>query len=257
MLAEERQKRIMQELYEHQSVKIADLIERLQVTRETIRKDLYDLEKKNVIRKVHGGAVLNKANFETKYVSRKAVNEPEKRAIARKAATFVEENDIVYIDYGTTALYLTQELILLHKKLTIVTNSLAIANEVVDGSEFELIMIGGHVRRNERSTFGPIATRTMNELFVDIGFFSAGAVHPDHGYTSIHLGEAEVSRLMLSHSQKQIMMIDYSKYGTVHMNRISKTEEIEWLVTDEKADPEMLETIKTKTKNVLVATSEV
>ncbi|GAF20826.1 transcriptional regulator [Bacillus sp. JCM 19047] len=255
MLAEERQKQIMQDLYESQSVKISDLIERLQVTRETIRKDLYDLEEKGFIRKVHGGAVLNKSNIQTAYTNRKSVNEKEKRGIAKKAAAFVEEGDTVYIDYGTTALYLTQELMLHANDLTIVTNSLAIANEVVDGSDFELILIGGNVRRNERSTVGPIATRTMNDLFVDIGFFSAGALHPTHGYTSVHLGEAEVSRLMLQHTHKHVMMIDYSKFGTVHMNRVAKTDEIERLITDEKADNDMLEEIEQKTKDVVIAKS--
>ncbi|WYQ41903.1 DeoR/GlpR family DNA-binding transcription regulator [Bacillus sp. FSL W7-1321] len=256
MLPQERQDLIMKELYEYHSVKISELSSKLDVTRETIRKDLYELEEKGLIRKVHGGAVLNKANLETNYSSRKIVNEWEKRAIAKKAVEFVFDNDTIYIDYGTTALYFARELIMKKTGLTIVTNSLSLANELVEHSNFSIIIIGGNVRKNERSLYGPVANQTIANLYVDTGFFGIGALHPEVGYTNIHMGEAEVSRLMVQHSKRRVMMADYSKFGSIHMNKVAPIEEVDTLITDSKADAEMLKAIQEKARNVIVVEAE-
>ncbi|RJS62740.1 DeoR/GlpR family DNA-binding transcription regulator [Priestia filamentosa] len=256
MLQQERHDLIIKQLQEYQSVKITELSKRLDVTRETIRKDLYELEEKGLIRKVHGGAVLSKPNFETKYSSRKDANELEKKAIAKKAASLVSDNDTIYIDYGTTALYFARELILTKNDLNIITNSLSLANELVENSDFNIIVIGGNIRKNEKSMYGPTAYRTIADLYVDMGFFGIGALHPEVGYTNIHMGEAEVSRLMIQHSQKAIMMVDYSKFGTIHMNKVASIEDVHTLITDQNADERMINVIKSKNTNVMVVEVE-
>ncbi|MFE4897864.1 DeoR/GlpR family DNA-binding transcription regulator [Peribacillus butanolivorans] len=86
-------------------------------------------------------------------MNRKSTNENEKRSIAKRASEFVENGDTLYIVYGTTTLLFTRE-ILSKKDLTILTNSLPIANEVINYSDFEIIIIGGNVRKNEKSLFG-------------------------------------------------------------------------------------------------------
>lgn len=255
MLQRERQDEIMKQLHEFKTVKISELSKELNVTRETIRKDLYEMEEKGLVRKVHGGAILNKANLETSYMNRKSTNEAEKRSIAKRASAFVENGDTIYIDYGTTALLFTRE-ILSKKELTIITNSLPIANEVIDYSDFEVIIIGGHVRKNEKSLFGPIAYRGISRLFVDKGFFGIGGIDIHAGYTNVHMGESEVSRLMMKNSQKNVVMADYSKFNTVAMNQVASIEEVDVLITDENADSELVQQLKERNTTVLTVEPE-
>ncbi|MFD1064917.1 DeoR/GlpR family DNA-binding transcription regulator [Oceanobacillus locisalsi] len=255
MLSQDRQEIIMQYLQTNKSVRIADLSNDLGVTRETVRKDLYEMEQEGVVRKVHGGAILNKANLETKYVTRKTVNEEEKKAIAKKAADLVEDGDTIYIDYGTTALYFSRE-INSKKDLTIITNSLPIAQELIDYSDFEVIIIGGNVRKNENSLFGPIAYRGIEKIFVDKGFFGIGGLDLQAGYTNMHMGESEVSRLMMKHSQIKIMMADFSKFHSTSMNQVAAIDEVDILITDTSSDTEMVETIQSLQTKVYTIEAE-
>ena len=255
MLPQDRHREIMKQLYEFQTVKISSLSKTLNVTRETIRKDLYEMEEMGLVRKVHGGAILNKANLETNYADRKSANEAEKRAIAKRAAQFVEDGDTLYVDYGTTALLFIRE-ILNKRNLTIVTNSLPIANEAIDFSGFEVIIIGGQVRKNEKSLFGPLAYRGIEKIFVDKGFFGVSGVDIQAGFTNIHMGESEVSRLMMGHSKKNIIMADSSKFNIVSMNQIAPIEQVDILVTDKNADMDLLKQIKEKNVEIIIETIE-
>lgn len=243
MLSQERQEVILRHLQTNRSVRIADLSTILEVTRETIRKDLYEMEQKGLVRKVHGGAILKKANLETKYVTRKTVNEQEKKAIAKKAAELVEDGDTIYIDYGTTTLYFSRE-ISNKKDLTIITNSLPIAQELIDYSDFEVIIIGGNIRKNENSLFGPIAYRAIEKIFVDKGFFGIGGLDLHAGYTNMHMGESEVSRLMMQNSQFKVMLADFSKFNSVSMNQVATIDEMDVLITDCTADEDTIKEIQ-------------
>lgn len=239
ILPQERQDVILKMLRKFRSVKISEVSSELGVSRETIRKDIYEMDEKGLIRRVRGGAVLNKSNFETSYTKRKSTNEAEKLSIAKKAAEYVEDGETIYIDYGTTAFYFSRN-ILGKKDLTIITNSLPIANELINYSDFEVIIIGGNVRKNENSLYGPIAYRAIENLFVEKGFFGISGIHLDAGYTNVHMGESEVSRLMLANSQKRFMMADYSKFNTAAMNRVAAIEEVDVLITDKNADPKLI-----------------
>lgn len=244
MLPQDRQKEIIKYLKEYRSLKIAELSEQLQVTRETIRKDLYDLEEKNLIKKVHGGAILNKTGIETKYASRKSTNFEEKKAIASEAASHVSDGDTVYIDYGTTTLLFVREL-LEKKDITVVTNSIPIANELMEETDFEVIMLGGSVRKNERSLAGPLAYRSIQNLFVDIGVFGIAGVDNHAGFTNVHVGESEVSRQILQHSQKSIVLADHSKFGTVTMNKVADINEVDLLITDSQVEEAVIADLRT------------
>jgi DeoR/GlpR family transcriptional regulator of sugar metabolism len=142
------------------------------------------------------------------------------------------------------------------KDLTIITNSLPIASELTEYTEFEVVVIGGVIRKNENSLFGPIAYRAIENLFVDIGFFGIGGIDSKSGYTNYHMGESEVSRLMVRHSQKRVMMADYTKFNNVALNKVASFEDIHVLITDEKADQETLQVIKNNYTSVIVVEIE-
>lgn len=242
----------MKLLQEFRSMKINVLSQQLEVSRETIRKDLYEMEDKGLIRKVHGGAILNKANLETKYVNRQNTNFLEKKSIAKEAAKLVENGDIIYVDYGTTALLLAREL-MNKENLTIITNSLPIANELVDYTDFQVIVIGGVIRKNGKSMYGSVANLGVKNLYVDIGFFGIAGVDFEAGYTNFHMGESEISRLMIQHSRKVVMMADYSKFNTLAMNKVASVEDVDVLITDGNCSPEMLNGFRLRSLNIVVA----
>lgn len=252
---EKRQNEIMKQLQKDKSVKISQISQKLNVTRETIRRDIYNMSEKNLVKKIHGGAVLNKTNYETAYDHRKDLNTENKINIAKKAAEVVENDDTVYIDYGTTALFFARE-ILNKKNLTIITNSLPIANEVTNYTNFETIIMGGHVRRNEKSLYGPIASRTIENLFIDKGFFSVSGVDLHAGYTNAHMGEAWISKQVMSHCQKKIMMVDSSKFNSVGMNQVALIDEVDILVTDPQLQGSVLKDLYNLDVSVLLANTQ-
>lgn len=255
MLPHERQNEIMKLLQEFSSMKINELSKQLDVTRETIRKDLYEMEDKGMIRKVHGGAILNKANSETNYVNRKYTNFNEKKSIAKRAAELVGDGDTIYIDYGTTSLLFARE-ILSKKDLTILTNSLPIANELVDYSDFQVVVMGGIIRKNEKSLFGPVANKGIEYFYVDTGFFGMGGIDLEAGYTNFHMGESEVSRNMMKHSKKTVVMADFSKFHTVAMNKVASLDEVDILITDENTKSETLKKLESNKNTIMIAEVE-
>ncbi|GCF92545.1 DeoR family transcriptional regulator [Enterococcus florum] len=231
MNSEARRDLIIKELEENHTVKILELSQQLKVTRETIRKDLYYLEKKGLIKKVHGGAVLEISNQETDYEKRKSEFHDEKQTIAKRAAAYIEEGDTVYLDYGTTTLALAKEIAKM-KNITVVTNTIPIVNLLLKNKSIQLIMPGGIVRNNESSLYGPFASNNIKEIYVSIGFFGCSGIDLERGLTSHHTGENVVSKEMIEHSQTTIILADHSKFGTVAFNKTASFDQIDIVITD-------------------------
>ncbi|MBO1305997.1 DeoR/GlpR transcriptional regulator [Enterococcus sp. 669A] len=240
MNSEARREYIINQLEENHTVKILELSQQLKVTRETIRKDLYFLEKKGIIKKVHGGAVLEISNQETDYEKRKNEFHDEKAIIAKKAAAYIEEGDTVYLDYGTTTLALAKEIAKM-KNLTVVTNTIPIVNLLLKNKSINLIMPGGIVRNNESSLYGPFASNNIKEIYVSIGFFGCSGIDAERGITSHHTGENLVSKEMIEHSQTTIVLADHSKFGTVALNRTATIDQLDIVITDRARNKDELQ----------------
>lgn len=231
MNTETRREYILKKLEENRSVKILELSKSLKVTRETIRRDLYVLEEKGLIKKIHGGAVLETSNKETDYEKRKNEFHEEKRLIARKAASYIEEGDTVYLDYGTTTFELAKEMLKM-QNLTVVTNTIPIVNLLLQNENIDLVIPGGIVRNNESSLYGPFASNNIADIFVTLGFFGCSGIDVERGVTSHHTGENLVSKEMIMHSQTSIILADHSKFGTVAFNKTANFDQIDIIVTD-------------------------
>lgn len=252
MSPEERQRYILQQLQDYRSVRIADLCEQLNVTRETIRRDIYELEEKGLVKKVHGGAILDKANVEAAYMKRRTINIEEKKAIAQLAASLVEDGDALYVDLGTTTFFFAQA-IKTKKNLTVITNSLPIATELSSSPGIEVILPGGAIRNGELSLSGPISLKGLDEIYVDKAFIGIAGVAIKSGFTNIHIGEAEVAKKMLQHSQLKVVLADYAKFNITTMIQVAKISDIDLLITDWKAPAETLSQIREHGVKVMVA----
>jgi len=234
----DRKQKIIEILQENNSVKILNLSKDLKVTRETIRKDLYDLEKEGLIKKIHGGAILDSSNHETDYERRKLNQEDAKKGIAKEAIQHIEDGDIIYLDYGSTTFFLAKELCKSNKNITVVTNTIPIVNLLLHKETINLVILGGMVRKNEDSLFGPFASNNIKTIYVDMGFFGCGGIDSLSGITNHHIGETEISKEMLSHCKNKIILADNSKFGIMAFNQTVEFSDVDIIITDKEIEDE-------------------
>lgn len=238
MNGKERQHEIYKMLREDGSVKIHDLSEQFDVTRETARRDLYELSQSESVKVIRGGAVLDMVNHETAYAKRLNTNIFAKEAIAKESIELIHDGDTIYLDYGTTCLQIAKTLTR-YKNLSIVTNSLPIVNYLYKFDDIDVFVLGGDVRKNEESLYGDTAIAAIKSLSFNIGFFSGSGLTVKSGLTNHHRGEATISRAAASQCEKIIVSVDQSKYGLVYKNRILDLDAIDTLVIDHMQDDQI------------------
>lgn len=258
MFQEERQELILERLRENQSVRITDLAESLNVTRETIRKDLYELEKQGLIRKVHGGAVLNRSDVTTvepPYSKRSQINPTEKESIALRAAELVEDGDSLYIDIGTTTLLFAKQL-KAKNNLTIITNSVLIAVELGHYPNIKVILSGGELRPGELSLSGPLAVQSLQNLYIDKAFIGVGGLSEDSGFTDYNISEGEIRRLMLTHAKERYALVDHSKMHITAFFKSANIQEMDVVITDSQTSPALVQKLRDDGVEVIIADEE-
>lgn len=194
MWAKERHQRILALLQSNQQVSANALAELLEVSRETIRRDLLELERNAQINRVHGGAVLPDPCGEAPFENRKTAQMRAKQDIARKAATLIPPGASIMVDAGTTTSVFGQALAKL-SGIMVVTNSIDIAQTIKDaGADIELILVGGQMLSDVPATFGELTLSEIRRFKVDLAFVAPVALHADDGAFSYDLREAR-SRL--------------------------------------------------------------
>lgn len=252
MFQEERQERILSMLRENQSIRIAHLAMQLGVTRETIRKDLYELEQQGHIKKVHGGALLNKTNAEPSYTKRSQTNPALKEQIAAKAAEYVEDGDSIYIDIGTTTLLLAQKL-KQRNKLTVITNSIPVAAELGNHPGAKVIMCGGEVRGEELALSGPLAIQSLQNIYIDKAFIGIGGLSIESGFTDYHIGESEIRKMMLAHAKERYALMDHSKAFITAFYKTASAQELDFVITDQQTHSNIVKYLTDNGVEVIIA----
>ncbi len=231
MLQNERQEQIIALLEDKKTVRIGELSKILNVTRETVRRDLYEMEKQGLLKKVHGGAMLNKTVDEPHISQRQVSNITEKERIAKKAAEYVEDGDAVFIDLGSTTLMLAK--CLRNKNnITVITNSLPVAVEMSEHPHAKVILCGGELRSGELSLSGPVALKSLEDFYIDKAFIGVGGISPDNGFTDYHVGDAEVRRLMMRRAKETFALADYSKFRITAFMKVCSLNEVDMVITD-------------------------
>ncbi|QTL96727.1 DeoR family transcriptional regulator [Iocasia frigidifontis] len=241
MLAEERRQEILRLLDNKDSVHVSDLSKILDVTEETIRRDLDVLDKKKLLKRIHGGAVplVSNSKNELNFNIRQNKKIKEKKQIAAKAIELIEEGDTIFLDASSTSLFLAREL----KKtqnITVVTNSIRIIFELSDLNNITVISTGGILRPNSLSFVGPLANETLKKYFADKIFASCKGIAVDYGATDSNELEIEVKQNMIKQSKKVIILSDHSKVNEIGLTQFASIEEIDTLITDELVDKNSL-----------------
>ena len=249
----ERQREIVVLAVEEDRVEVADLAERFGVTTETIRRDLSDLQKQKVLRRVHGGAVLwETPGFEPLLSVRDDQSDPEKRRLARVAVGELPETGAIIIDSGST-LSRFAEAIPASTSLRVVTNSLRTAQILADHDDIDVIVLGGKVRKNTLAMVDADAVAAVGPLTVDTLFISTDGISADNALTTPYREEAALKRAMIHAARRVVALVDHSKFGNDHFIRFAEWTDIDVLVTNREADSALVAAIEAQGTTVLLA----
>lgn len=248
----QRKDEIIRLVSENKIVKANELASIFKVSMETIRRDLADLEKDGIIKRVHGGAMLNlNYSAEPDFSYREVKNFEEKLLIGKKAASLVEDGDAIIIDIGTTTLEFAKFL-KGKKNLTVFTNSIKIALELMDESEITVIMLGGVVRKGEGTTSGYWSEDMIDQFYVEKFFLGVGCLTLENGVMDYHIEETNLRRHCIKHARQVIALADYTKFGSKALNQVCPLAQIDTLVTDNKADKKYIRGIREKGIDVIL-----
>ncbi len=227
----ERQNKILELLTIRKVMKIAELSDELKVSVDTLRRDLNTLTEQGRIEKIYGGVKLAESRFGESSMDERMVTQLEEKAqIARRCSEFIGDGDCIYIDSGSTA-YQIAKYVKHKKKLTVITNSLPVAIELMD-SEAELIMIGGKIRREEQSVVAYDYIFNFHELNVQKAFICCSGITVERGISDYNLEEAITRKKIIELSKEVFVVADSSKFGKDVTIAIAPLDKIDTIVTD-------------------------
>ena len=237
MLAISRQNLIKELLQENKSVTIADLAVRMNVTRETIRRVLRAMEQEHELIRTHGGAyILDGVQNDLDISTRQVLKTEEKKAIALKCDALIQTGEIIYLDNSTTAWFIANKIA--SRKLTVVTNSLEIANILSSSQTIHLFLIGGEYSHRTKSFEGSSTHRSLKQYFFDKAFISCRSVDIEFGITDTSDTSAVIHHLALSHAKQKYLVVDHSKLDKVSFTSVAPLPELDGIVMDTEFSPE-------------------
>ena len=252
-----RQNKIVELVLENGQVEIPHICEMFGVSEMTARRDLNELDRKGLLRRVHGGAIANLGrSYEPSFQIRAVKNQEAKKAIGLKAAELVYDGDSIALDVGTTTLEMVPGL-KGKRNLTIVTSCLQIATKVVDQTSLEidgrLILTGGIVRPRELSMIGAIPEQVYQDLHVDKAFIGIGGINLEDGLTEFNMEDAQIKRVMIRSAREKIVVVDGAKFGETTFTSVAPLTAIDKIVTDKSAPANIIEEIRKRGVEVILA----
>lgn len=229
MLTPERHQLIVSLLKENGVVKLQELVERTNSSESTIRRDLVQLEDKNILKRIHGGASLVQGNrVEPSYIEKSSKNIKEKRAIAQYASQLIHEGDSIYLDAGTTS----QELIpfLNHEGITVVTNAVNLIEPLLEKG-ITTYLTGGVVKPQTKALIGSRALESLNLYRFDKCFLGVNGIDLKYGYTTPDPEEALIKQTAMGLASECYILADHTKFNEVSFSKVSSLKDAV-LITD-------------------------
>ncbi len=229
-----------------------ELAEAFDVSDMTIRRDLTELEKTGLVRRIHGGAVSARGRgYEPPLALRNMENKSIKQMLGRYASEMVAEGDSIALDIGSTTYEIAVNLRETHN-ITVITPSIPIASLFFDRSDVRLILPGGIVRPNETSLVGDLARRTLELLFVDRLFLGVGAVDSQAGLTEYNMDDAAVKQTMIKNAKEVVLVADSSKFQKIAFTFIADFKAIHHFITDQEPPKDLVSALKSNNATIHV-----
>jgi DeoR/GlpR family transcriptional regulator of sugar metabolism len=254
-----RRERILTHLEAFGYASNRELLALLRCSQSTLRRDLETLEAEGLLARKRGGAVAAAAirTYEPTTAERMTSNLDEKRAIARYAAArFIDDEDVILLDSGSTALALAQELVTGRRPLTVVTNSIPAAAIMGAASHVKLIVTGGECRSRVQSLVGEWHRHALSGIRARTFFLGANAVSRE-GVTTPNLQEAEAKRAMVETAERVVLLADHSKLGHTTFASVCPLSAVHFLVTGDAAAEDRLEPLRDQGIEICLAPTRV
>ncbi|MET1073347.1 MAG: DeoR/GlpR family DNA-binding transcription regulator [Umezawaea sp.] len=233
VFAEERRQRIADVVAAQGRVRLAELVESLGVTEPTIRKDLDELQRRQLLRRTHGGAIAYQARIEVNVHDRGLRNREAKELIARACQEEITRGESVFLDSGTTVEEIASGLD--HLDVNILTNALGVANLVADRPGVRHTLIGGQIRPLGGSLVGPVALDNLTRFTVDVAFIGASGLTED-GISVADVAESQIKQTIIDRARRVVVPMDSSKFGLSDFVTVCSLDRVDMLVTERATD---------------------
>jgi DeoR family transcriptional regulator, fructose operon transcriptional repressor len=232
----ERRAQILKRVLERGRVDVGELAEQFDVTGETIRRDLTELQRERLVRRVHGGAVPWRGSVIVPRLEvREGHNVAEKRRIAKAAAVEVPPRGAIIIDSGSTALQLA-DVLDRERDLTVITNHVPIIRSLSTSERPDVIVLGGALRRRTMAFVDETGVDTLRDMAVDVAFIGCDGMSPERGFTTPYREEVAIKRAMMAAARRVVMMFDHSKVGNEQLFRFADIDEVDIIYSDTGMD---------------------
>ena len=253
MQPEERHKRIEQHLQEAEFASLEELSAKVGVSVSTVRRDVMRMEAGGVLKRTHGGArVVAPRSDEFSFAQRDTDNLEAKEAVARACALLIRPNQTLILDAGTTIYRVARQLE--GKVSHVITNSLPVANHYAADPNVEVVVSGGVVYPRLGVLVGPLAVETFSKIHADVAIMSGGGV-TEEGVTNSHGLLIDLQRAMIAAAQRVIFCFDHTKLGRRSVSHLCGLESIDTIVTDSLAPRELLDSLRAREVEVVVASA--
>jgi len=224
---------------------VADAANALGVSMATIRRDMDDLAKQQLVTRTRGGAIAGNVSYDLPLRYKTARHAAEKQRIGRAAAGLIQPGSTVALNGGTTTSEVARALATRPDLqdgtgITVVTNAMNIANELAVRPHVKIVVTGGVTRGQSYELIGSFATLVLAELTLDWAILGVDALDPRTGASAHHEGEASINHLMATRAEQVMIVTDHSKLGQRAFARMCAVDEIDVIVTDREAEPAML-----------------
>lgn len=255
VFADERRNSLIEFLTKHQRASVKELSRTLNVSEATLRSDLNVLEEEGIVRRIHGGAVLNDQpnRPEYSYSVREKTNVAEKTAIGIKAMELVRDGQCIILDASTTCLELAKCLRRQAIRLTVVTNGVYTALELRDNPGINVILIGGVLRVGSAALEGTLGVDLFGKIKVDTMFTAPAGFTVEAGLMDFNMYEVELKSRMAKASPQLVSLVDHSKINQSSIACYAETAQIHTFITDDKAPRTVLDELGDRRVSVLVA----
>jgi DeoR family transcriptional regulator, aga operon transcriptional repressor len=252
LLIEERRQHILSLIQKEGRALVGDLSRDLGISQITVRKDLEYLQSRGLVQRTHGGAlrIQSSALFDPSLQEKQKQHSQEKQRIAEAAAKMVEEGQCVMLDSGTTTTAIAHEL-RKFSQLTVITNAVNIAADLTR-TNFEVILIGGSLRKNSFSLVGPLAEDVLQEMNADILFLGVDGFDAEVGLTTPNFLESRVNRAMVKAARRIIAVCDATKFGRRSLSRIVPPSAVHTVITDRNLPAQTAEALRAQNIEVIL-----
>ncbi|KAB0288085.1 DeoR/GlpR family transcriptional regulator [Vibrio fortis] len=219
-----------------------ELVEKFDVSPQTIRRDLNELADSNKIRRYHGGATIPLSSENTSYNTRKTLNFNEKDVIADEVVKHIPDGATLFIDIGTTPEAVARALNKNHKQLRVVTNNINVATILLANSEIKVILAGGEVRNKDGGIMGEATLDFVKQFRLDFGILGISGIDFDGSLLDFDYHEVRVKQAIIENSRSIFIAVDHSKFGRNAMVKLGNINQAHMVFTNQQP-PEEIHTI--------------